>query len=787
MARRKAAVTLAGLRQAARLATGAVLDLPDVRRNILATDDSIISPLLPPRAGHLALLLAAGALTGLCVADDRGHAYLIRGTTVCRPHQSEGEGYIRTDERFSLSVQALDLTSGEELDLSGGPSGSSLADFIERTRDSLARAAAGALRPILQELPPAPAGGERLLRPPLGMQGPAIVALTYALRRLGRVMLVGEQGCGKTYMALAGAYLADSLPALVLCPPHLVEKWAREARLTIPGVAAIVCHRPSDLERARQLAASRPVVAIVGREAAKLGYVTEVAAARGLFTVTNPDTNRIVLFTRAKPWLPSCPRCGRSVSDLPRHQRPQCPWCHEILDACQAGKGPRRYPLARYVARRMKGVFRCLIIDEAHEYRSQDSLQAQAAFTLAGSIPRIIALTGTLLGGYAHHLYNLLFLLSPSFRREFPLQWNGREKFADRYGATSVVQRFDEHRRRRIYRHPAPGVSPRVMPWLLERGIFLRLEEVVRLPPLEEQPLLVEPSPAMKPFLDRLHQQTREVLQQKPSPAAVTALMHALLSYPDLGFAGEEVMDPRSGRLLVRIAPLPPGILPKEEALLGLVRRELEEGRPCLIYVAYTGYRDVTARLHDLLQTNGVRTAVLRAGDVPPARREAWLRRQMAAGIQALICQPRLVALGLDLIHFPTVVWFQPDPDTFTVRQATRRSYRIGQPRPVRVFHMAYAGSAQEMLLALLARKAAASLILEGDAVGQGILPLSEEDTLAELAKAVARGGAEDARAALLKAAELARWAQTRLGWEGPPPAQAAAATGVQLALPGIS
>jgi superfamily II DNA or RNA helicase len=49
--------------------------------------------------------------------------------------------------------------------------------------------------------------------------------------------VIAECGAGKTLIAL-GSMLAHSagspFSALVMCPPHLVEKWARETFLTCP-------------------------------------------------------------------------------------------------------------------------------------------------------------------------------------------------------------------------------------------------------------------------------------------------------------------------------------------------------------------------------------------------------------------------------------------------------------------------------------------------------------------------------------------------------------------------
>ena len=43
-------------------------------------------------------------------------------------------------------------------------------------------------------------------------------------------------GSGKTTMALATLTLMDAFPALILCDPHMVEKWMREVKDVVPGV-----------------------------------------------------------------------------------------------------------------------------------------------------------------------------------------------------------------------------------------------------------------------------------------------------------------------------------------------------------------------------------------------------------------------------------------------------------------------------------------------------------------------------------------------------------------------
>jgi Type III restriction enzyme, res subunit len=77
----------------------------------------------------------------------------------------------------------------------------------------------------------------RLLRKALPAQAVAITGTAKYLRNAKSARIVAECGAGKTYMALGTIHvLAESRPTttLVMCPSHIVHKWAREVLLTIP-------------------------------------------------------------------------------------------------------------------------------------------------------------------------------------------------------------------------------------------------------------------------------------------------------------------------------------------------------------------------------------------------------------------------------------------------------------------------------------------------------------------------------------------------------------------------
>ena len=102
-----------------------------------------------------------------------------------------------------------------------------------------------------------------------------------------------------------------------------------------------------------------------------------------------------------------------------------------------------------------------------------------------------------------------------------------------------------------------------------------------------------------------------------------------------------------------------------------------------------------------------------------------------------LICNPKLVETGLDLLSFPSIVFYQTGYSTYTLRQASRRSWRITQRNPVKVYYMSYSDTIQTRAMKLIATKLETSLALEGELTDKGLSALSEssDSMTRELAK----------------------------------------------------
>jgi len=142
-----------------------------------------------------------------------------------------------------------------------------------------------------------------------------------------------------------------------------------------------------------------------------------------------------------------------------------------------------------------------------------------------------------------------------------------------------------------------------------------------------------------------------------------------------------------------------------------------------------TQKRDVTRRLENILAKDGITVAVLTT-QVAPEEREAWYERQLRAGVEVVIGHPRLTQTGLDLWSFPDIFFAETGYSIYTLRQASRRSWRIGQRHNVNVKFFYYTDTMQEACLRLMGKKLLVSLAMEGKFANEGLQAIGEGDDI---------------------------------------------------------
>src|ERR1039457_3558564 len=114
-----------------------------------------------------------------------------------------------------------------------------------------------------------------------------------------------------------------------------------------------------------------------------------------------------------------------------------------------------------------------------------------------------------------------------------------------------------------------------------------------------------------------------------------------------------------------------------------------------------------------------IRFAVL-TSDFPPEKREAWIAERVREGVQVTISHPKIIERGIDLLNHSSLIFFESGYSLHTLRQASRRSWRIGKRQAVRVFYLHYEETMQSSCLRLMGRKLLVSLEWKASLAGKG-------------------------------------------------------------------
>jgi len=217
-----------------------------------------VQPLMPLRRGHIAMVLAAGLLDNMAVERD-GQQLLVKGRLrkiqVDVTTQQDRENEIRRmREQFQASITTLDLTAGQVTTLADE---GALRTWLTQWQDVLACKIVETFKPLhrmaydgLPHFHTIVGAHSKYRRLPGRARTGLFEAQKQVTAALARRFLAGHHfailqatmGTGKTSIAASLAdvlkkYLASDkpFPVIVVCPPHLVEKWPREIAGVVPG------------------------------------------------------------------------------------------------------------------------------------------------------------------------------------------------------------------------------------------------------------------------------------------------------------------------------------------------------------------------------------------------------------------------------------------------------------------------------------------------------------------------------------------------------------------------
>jgi hypothetical protein len=412
-----------------------------------------------------------------------------------------------------------------------------------------------------------------------------------------------------------------------------------------------------------------------------------------------------------------------------------------------------------------RGFFKYLIADEAHELKSGESDRATAFGQLINHTKKQILLTGTLLGGMSSDIFYLLARLDAKRLKKESIGYEDMSIWIQRYGV--YEHKFKEREgetRKKSGRQEKPGVSPQVFSrFLISNCAFLELSDLATaLPTYREEPIFVDFDELHKEKYSLLEADIGSTMRQNVAMGGmkhVSTYINRLYQYADMPYNQAPITyfdDAGIERVLAT-----PYSFDSEEftptkyhALLQKLEEEIEErGRKVLVYARFTGNNAVDTWLYDKLKEDGYNVGILRSsksydGIQMPAQkdRESWLRDKMEKhDWDVLICNSRLVSVGLDLLMFPTIIYYQMDYSTYNYMQSSRRSWRIKQTEPVEVYTMVYRDTIQADVLDQIARKIDAAMALQGKFSEEGLRAMADSgDGINALAKKLMSEGRLD-------------------------------------------
>lgn len=410
----------------------------------------------------------------------------------------------------------------------------------------------------------------------------------------------------------------------------------------------------------------------------------------------------------------------------------------------QAIPEPRIYPLARYILRRHPDLFDFIVFDEFHKFAHGDSAQSRAAQRLLSLRMRrrvpVIALTGSVMNGYARTLFILLWHFSSAFRMEFEHDDVG--EFERRYGfLVQVVEQFDKDKKRvafgsnsdRVVKTStrttgaAPGVLPTaIMRFLLPMAAVVQLSDLEKsLPACHEKIVYCKPTKEQSEAASTMQRRIITAIAGDRFKAGRAGKLFGALGHlpryydhatDDLGNTEDgswcvgypsDVEMSEADRVLHKQPGIPAStLLPKEERLLAEIRPFLASGRNVVVASVR---KDLAARLARLLREHtGLSVALLDAQKVSAKKRRDWVTDVKEQGTRILVCNPAALPEGLNVLvgHFTVVCMFDdPNNDPTLLRQFRGRFVRIGQTEEVHFLLFVYQGTIQEDANDLLQKK----------------------------------------------------------------------------------
>lgn len=429
--------------------------------------------------------------------------------------------------------------------------------------------------------------------------------------------------------------------------------------------------------------------------------------------------------------LRKCPHCGAKL------------WRPATKQACDYGAKSPRWYISKLFKKKLKTFFDLYVADEVHKQRSAP--QRGLAFGhLVKSARKTLGLTATLNNGVASTARDLLWRVAPSELIKKGFNYNtGPIAWAKVYGAVEKKRRHSLSSGRTSSNvFERPGVSPRLtVEYLMGCTAFLELEDLgFPLPEKKEIVVFVDLDENHKAAYDLLHRRLLDFCGR----GARGNIIPTVLNYADNPSEGASVTVKwrhrgwRSSHVEERTitAPPIPGYSAKERKLVEIVRDNLAENRGCVVFNRFTGMYKTNQRIQKILRDHGIDSAIL-PSNLGSDKRLAWLEKKAEEGQKVIISNINLIGEGLDLLGWPSIIFYQLDGNIDIVRQAGGRAWRIGQMQECRNYYILANGTQQIPAFETVMARRGHALLVEGK-IDRSVLSNYARDAFTTLAADIA-------------------------------------------------
>jgi superfamily II DNA or RNA helicase len=353
-----------------------------------------------------------------------------------------------------------------------------------------------------------------------------------------------------------------------------------------------------------------------------------------------------------------------------------------------------------------------VVLDEAHAIKNARTQLAVIAQQLKAR--QRLALTGTPLENHLGELWSILQFAQPGLL--------GEERFFNGRFRTPIEKRggTDQARQR------LSALEKRLKPFLLRRS-----KDAVEadLPPKTEVVERIVMATAQRDLYESIRvvmdKRVRDALTQAGLARSHIVVLDALLKLRQV------CCDPRLAPATTRQAHKQ-ATSSKLEALLELLDTLVAEGRRVLVFSQFTSMLDLIEQAleeHDSLAAQ----AYVRL-DGSTRDRASVVNRFQSGAVPFMLLSLKAGGVGLNLTAADTVIHYDPWWNPAVEQQATDRTHRIGQDKPVFVYKLIAADTVEERIVELQTRKADLAAAVLTEDPKRLATALTQDDLLALLA-----------------------------------------------------